>query len=789
MGVIRQCAVCLDWGVHRLCDGLCWGCVGWRKSHPDSARCVRCARPDRVDADRLCRPCVMAVREEIAAGFEAVFPGATQLRVYVLGLGQQESRNLPRPRGAAAPYLGPRQVQRPIDDPRICPAVMLGQQTLFPVRRRLEREHARRISGRTWPEESAVRALAEERAAAQGLTATWLHTVMRIIRCALAIRDTEGEALVAPEMLDQVRLPLKAAAAELLHRAGLLKSRAAPPPALWPARACADCGSWGITTKRCRGCETWRHTPERYPPGRCPRCRRDDLPVHEEGLCRGCLAYIRDHGLDAAEGSATQLSFAGSLAHQLKRRSGELGFVVHKRSGPLTRARARARTAPDRGRTEGVPSVPGQLALFAMARRWQCKHLVTTASDLPTVEAALLDLFFAGHPKVWFADQRTMHGSAAVLLRTLLTWVGGREPILERDVWSLAAMASAGAAATRSVVDFLDQHALLDADQLRETPHQLLTDVQCRTPDRVVSLSVERRDRHDARELMQQIDLLPEPMTEQMHAWVKVMRGAGRYEHPPAAYRLIRRYFRTASSTLTAWAAAGKDLRQITSKDIQTELDRHRGNAARGLLNALRSIFRALKQERLIFHVPTVGLKAQATVNLPRPLSSDRLAGALDRLDGPRARLIVGLVAIHAIHAVEVARLLLTDVDLRNRTITVRRGLHIHVVYLDDLSTRLVADWLRERRTRWPQATNPHLLVTAQTYRNPSSPQISYTGMRSAFDQIGLLPRQLWADRVLDEARETADPVCLVRLFGIHPRVAVKYVHTAHPDKALPRIR
>ncbi|WP_371749877.1 hypothetical protein OG302_41250 [Streptomyces sp. NBC_01283] len=31
--------------------------------------------------------------------------------------------------------------------------------------------------------------------------------------------------------------------------------------------------------------------------------------------------------------------------------------------------------------------------------------------------------------------------------------------------------------------------------------------------------------------------------------------------------------------------------------------------------------------------------------------------------------------------------------------ITVRRGLHIHIVYLDGLSTRLVADWLRERRT------------------------------------------------------------------------------------------
>ncbi|MER8199155.1 hypothetical protein ABTY00_35060 [Streptomyces microflavus] len=64
------------------------------------------------------------------------------------------------------------------------------------------------------------------------------------------------------------------------------------------------------------------------------------------------------------------------------------------------------------------------------------------------------------------------------------------------------------------------------------------------------------------------------------------------------------------------------------------------------------------------------------------------------------------------------------------------------LVYLDDPSTDLAADWLRERRRRWPQATNPHLLVTPQTYRHPASPPISHCAMRSAFDQIGLLPRQ-----------------------------------------------
>ncbi|WP_331743724.1 hypothetical protein OG762_48365 (plasmid) [Streptomyces sp. NBC_01136] len=55
----------------------------------------------------------------------------------------------------------------------------------------------------------------------------------------------------------------------------------------------------------------------------------------------------------------------------------------------------------------------------------------------------------------------------------------------------------------------------------------------------------------------------------------------------------------------------------------------------------------------------------------------------------------------------------------------------------------------------------------------------------AAFDQIGLLPRQVWADRILDEARETTDPVHLVRLFGIDEKTAIRYAQSARvlPDE------
>ncbi|MFC7819541.1 MULTISPECIES: hypothetical protein [unclassified Streptomyces] len=38
-------------------------------------------------------------------------------------------------------------------------------------------------------------------------------------------------------------------------------------------------------------------------------------------------------------------------------------------------------------------------------------------------------------------------------------------------------------------------------------------------------------------------------------------------------------------------------------------------------------------------------------------------------------------------------------------------------------------------------------------------------------------------DRVLDEAHETADPVHLMRVFGIAPDTATKYVKAVHPHR------
>jgi hypothetical protein len=43
--------------------------------------------------------------------------------------------------------------------------------------------------------------------------------------------------------------------------------------------------------------------------------------------------------------------------------------------------------------------------------------------------------------------------------------------------------------------------------------------------------------------------------------------------------------------------------------------------------------------------------------------------------------------------------------------------------------------------------------------------------------------RQLRQDRILHEARETADPLRLMRLFGIGDGTAMRYIAAAHPEK------
>jgi hypothetical protein len=66
---------------------------------------------------------------------------------------------------------------------------------------------------------------------------------------------------------------------------------------------------------------------------------------------------------------------------------------------------------------------------------------------------------------------------------------------------------------------------------------------------------------------------------------------------------------------------------------------------------------------------------------------------------------------------------------------------------------------------------------------------IGLEALRTMLEPLGVTPSALRADRILDEARHTADPIHLMLLFGICDSTALKYVFAAHPERQREIIR
>ena len=142
---------------------------------------------------------------------------------------------------------------------------------------------------------------------------------------------------------------------------------------------------------------------------------------------------------------------------------------------------------------------------------------------------------------------------------------------------------------------------------------------------------------------------------------------------------------------------------------------------ARNLLPALRSLFRALRQERIIFRDPTSGITLPAMRRLPVPIPTDQLRGLIDRADGPMAKLIVTLIAIHGLGKKETTLLLTDDLNLSSGRLLVRRSTGQHTVYLDELTHAHAIAWLSDRHRRWPRTANPTCWPPG---RPPTTPEI-----------------------------------------------------------------
>lgn len=189
----------------------------------------------------------------------------------------------------------------------------------------------------------------------------------------------------------------------------------------------------------------------------------------------------------------------------------------------------------------------------------------------------------------------------------------------------------------------------------------------------------------------------------------------------------------------------------------------------------------------MIFRDPARTVVLSYSKPLPSPLPSDQLHGLLNKGPDTRGRLMIALVTIHALQTGDLRRLLIDDLDRSTGRLSVRRAGHAdHIVYLDETTLGLATAWIAERTRRWPRTTNPYLFVTRVSAASDRNPTISKQAFVATFRENGLQPSKLREDRILDEAKETADPVHLMRVFGLSDATAVRYVAAAHPADIRP---
>lgn len=247
--------------------------------------------------------------------------------------------------------------------------------------------------------------------------------------------------------------------------------------------------------------------------------------------------------------------------------------------------------------------------MFPAIRDWS-RFATLTAEELPTLtpEATrLLDAF------TWFCRAQLRltdpnpHGHTAALraLHIVLAHLGAAAPVHETDLRALAR---------------------LDANISAQRVIGVLTQLGHLVPAPAVD--------HDQAVIDRLTATFPEPMRTELQHWVTVLKGEGPRRHRPLPTVTIRGYLGRATPILRMCTEHSTTLTAITHQDIHDVLAHAPGSTARIAHHLLRSLFGALKQQRVIFRDPTRGIHLPANPPLP-PLPGDRLAGLLDRAHTP----------------------------------------------------------------------------------------------------------------------------------------------------------
>ncbi len=496
------------------------------------------------------------------------------------------------------------------------------------------------------------------------------------------------------------------------------------------ASSCPTCLAWGVLYGGyCRACYDFRR---RHPSARCAGCRRD-MPLKNR-YCRPCWLQA---ALQARNPPAvTDTDLAAVTCHQL------CFAGTTKMRGPRSRPPRRPRVsalAADPAPTPG-PADGGQLQL----------HLPGPARAFDRPQHAELS------------------NPALTRIRGLAQAMGqarGWNPQLSAEL-------------DRALVIVLSGHA--DGERLRRSELVGVLHRYGISVDRVANVLAQAGllddDRVPAFESWcdDKLAELTPGIAAEARGWVRTLAHGGPRSHP-RKMGTVRRYLRCAHPVLVEWSTRYDHLREVTTGDIAAVTAALRGHPRRQTLIALRSLMRHCKKVGTIFADPAARIRAGRPDDAPiLPLTPEQIQDATRAATTPAARLALALAAVHAARPHTIRTLHLDHLDLGNRRLTIADVARP----LDELTHRLVLDWLTDRRGRWPNTANPHLIINKQTAS--TTRPVSENALTAPFRGAAATLEALRVDRQLDEAlTHGPDPLHLAVVFGLTETTAIRYSNAA----------
>jgi integrase len=283
--------------------------------------------------------------------------------------------------------------------------------------------------------------------------------------------------------------------------------------------------------------------------------------------------------------------------------------------------------------------------------------------------------------------------------------------------------------------------------------------------------------------LATRFEQLQPQIADEIRRWTHVLRGNGKRARIPLQPSTIRGYVWILQQPLAAWTATYESLREVTPDDVDEQLRQFSGAKRDLAATAMRSLFKTLKAQRVIFVNPTAYLSGKNSYlpGSPIGLKQAQRARLLQRSEQPADQLMVLLAGVHALRAGQIATLRLDDVDITSRTLRVKPTRR-----LDRLTFTYLTAWLEYRRQRWPRTANPYLLVNRQSAGGVQHVAVGF--VTRAFRKLGHTSHQLRVDRLLEEAHNTGgDPIRLIRMFGLSDPTALHYCADAITPTTAPQ--